>query len=130
MILSKLLGLKNLYPELEALSVIQNDLPDDYDINSEEGRINIGELIRSDEETFIQNISSDSRFNRANLETLADIFVAIAQKSLDPITQHICYHRSLLIYDHLEITEKTFSIEHNDKKRAIETLLNNEKIAE
>ncbi len=77
-----------------------------------------------EDDRWIETLLDTRRFNTENLEKLADLLLSMAEHD-STVRQDRFYRKSLMIYKHLEESEKTYSMERNANIEKIESKLKN-----
>jgi hypothetical protein len=92
-----------------------------------EADLNIDDLTSIPTELFIKTLQEDKKLSDDNLETLADIFVLIAEelarRDTDNEMKNKLYKMSLTIYEYLDKTGSTYSFDRHNKIENIKNAL-------
>ena len=86
----------------------------------------LDQLLAIDDARWIEVLQNIPQLSPANLEKLAELLLAIGEGNPTGENRGL-YRKSLLIYRHLEKSEKTWSFERNAKIDKIESLCGNGK---
>ena len=113
-LLAKLTGSGNNTDAAETLEIVNQVLDENLDLDIEQ-------LLNIPERQFIEALKRNELLNDTNLETLADLLALLAKR--DSSRRKSIANRALLIYEHLEQSNKTFSFTRNQKMESARGLL-------
>lgn len=108
-ILADLLGLKNQGQIGDGIELVSMSLKEQlkYDLEG---------LLEMPTAEFVQALRNDRQLSNESLERLADIFLTIADNDEhNPARNNILYEKSLVLYEYLERSETTYSMERSKK---------------
>lgn len=111
-ILAMLLGIKVLEEKSE-YTVTTEILLDEF-------KLDLDTLIQLPDNQFICKFQEIEGFNNENLEKLGEILFLLATKHKNPAR---LYEKSLLIFEYLEKTERTYSLERQQRINEIKNIL-------
>jgi hypothetical protein len=78
---------------------------------------------------FIKTLQGQKNFNDEDLEKLADIFFLIAeeygQRGIEGAKKKKLFRRSLIVYEYLDKTGSTYSLDRHTKIEIIKSLVHN-----
>lgn len=94
-------------------------------ILNEELNLTIEKITKIPEEDFIDFLKTEKKFTNENLEQLSEIILVNMESGIDEITQLKLYKKSLLLFEHIEKNEKTYSFERHLKIGKIKEILSN-----
>jgi len=119
-ILADLLGIKNKGRVGEGNEVAEQALKSELDLD-------INDLAKMPADRFIKTLQEDKQFNDENFEMLADIFLTISeeldQSGTDDKKRKKLYEKALIIYEHLDKTGSTYSIDRHNKIEKIKNAI-------
>lgn len=119
-ILADLLGLKERGQLGEGIEAAKHTLISELDLN-------IDELISIPKSRFIKTLREDKNFSDDDLDKLADIFFLIAEElegnDAKADKRKKLYATSLLVYEYLDKTGSTYSVDRHYKIEMIKTFL-------
>ncbi|MFO7829771.1 MAG: hypothetical protein R6V23_14195 [Bacteroidales bacterium] len=113
-LLAKLTGSGKNTDASETLEIVSQVLDENLDWDIEQ-------LLNIPENEFIDRVKENRLLNNANLETLADVLVAFANHY--SLNKDGLLKRALIIYKHIEKSNKTFSFTRNQKMEKVRGLL-------
>ena len=121
-ILADLLGLKARGKVGEGIETAEKALISELDLN-------IDELISIPVQRFIKTLQEQKNFNNEDLEKLSDIFFLIAeeygQRGIEGAKKKKLFKRSLIVYEYLDKTGSTYSLDRHTKIEIIKSLVHN-----
>jgi hypothetical protein len=82
--------------------------------------LNIEDLTSMPDEAIIETLTAHPKFDTNNLERLGDIFATLAQSDT---SNKPLFQKSLVLYRHVDVSGKIFSVERNAKIDRIKKLL-------
>jgi len=91
-------------------------------LNSESG-FNLQEILNLHTDELMPFLVKEKEWDNENLEKLADILLIIADNSEEQQSEPL-YEKTLTIYEHLEKSEKIYSVENQRKIKQIKDVLN------
>jgi len=116
-LLSDLLGLKSDGKVSDSIETTDQVLKDELNLTIED-------LTAIPTDKFISMLQSDQNFSNRNLEQLAGILLLLAGNRSDgDDVRKMLYEKCLTIYEHLEKTESTYSLDRNLKMEIIKNEL-------
>lgn len=86
--------------------------------------LNIDFLLSLSDEELVKALKEKEIFNYNNFERLADIFYAIGEEEQNKKKRNFLLSKCLFVYDFIEKSEKTYSIERHFKMGRIKDMLN------
>jgi hypothetical protein len=118
--LADMLGIKSMGQAGERLAIANEALRSELDLD-------VDKMLEIPTSEFIETIRRDARWNFDNLETLADIFVLIAEgpdrKGKLAEMQSKLYEKVLAIYEYLDVASSTYSLERGRKIEEISKIV-------
>ena len=103
----------------EGVTMSQEILKSSFDLNIEK-------ILSLQIENFIETILSDTKLSPVHLNSLGDLIYVTAglfEQKREPENAKKMYQKVLLIFKYVDQTEKTFSVERNNKIKVIEKYL-------
>ena len=80
-------------------------------ILNEELNLTIEKITKITDEDFLDFLETEKKFTNENLEQLAEIIIVNIESGIDEITKLKLYEKSLILLEHIEKNEKTYSFE-------------------
>ncbi|AEA45840.1 hypothetical protein [Fluviicola taffensis] len=81
------------------------------------------EFVLLENEAFIQLLEQEKQFKEVHFEKLADLFLLLADNTVDSQKQTLLFEKCLKIYKRLEQSETTYSFDRHAKMEKINNML-------
>ena len=94
-------------------------------ILNEELNLTIEKITEIPEEDFVNFLETEKKFTNENLEQLAEIMIVNIESGIDEITKLKLYNKSLILLEHIEKNDKTYSFERHLKIEKIKGIISN-----